>query len=78
MNVTIPYKQEVIPFLDGLDPVAKAIGAVNTIVFKDDKRLGFNTDHVGFLNTLLNHLKPHPIKHSFWELAGLQKLFVMS
>ena len=59
MNVTIPYKQEVIPFLDELDPVAKAIGAVNTIVFKDDKRLGFNTDHIGFQNTLLNHLKPH-------------------
>jgi len=59
MNVTIPYKTEVIPFLNELDPVAKAIGAVNTIVFKDDKLLGYNTDYIGFQNTLLNHLKPH-------------------
>jgi shikimate dehydrogenase len=59
MNVTIPYKQKVIPFLDELDPVAKAIGAVNTIVFKDNKRLGYNTDHIGFQKTLTNHLKPH-------------------
>ena len=56
MNVTIPYKQKVIPFLDELDPVAKAIGAVNTIVFKDNKRLGYNTDHIGFQKILLNHL----------------------
>ena len=73
MNVTIPYKQEVIPFLDGLDPVAKAIGAVNTIVFKDDKRLGFNTDHVGFLNTLLNHLKPHHNKALVLGTGGASK-----
>ena len=73
MNVTIPYKQEVIPFLDELDPVAKAIGAVNTIVFKDDKRLGFNTDHVGFLNTLLNHLKPHHNKALVLGTGGASK-----
>ena len=58
MNVTIPYKQEVIPFLDVLDPVAKAIGAVNTIVFENNKRLGYNTDYIGFQNSLLHFLKP--------------------
>ena len=73
MNVTIPYKQEVIPFLDELDPVAKAIGAVNTIVFKDDKRLGFNTDHIGFQNTLLNHLKPHHNKALVLGTGGASK-----
>ena len=73
MNVTIPYKQEVIPFLDELDPVAKAIGAVNTIVFKDDKRLGYNTDHIGFQNTLLNHLKPHHNKAIVMGTGGASK-----
>ena len=73
MNVTIPYKQEVIPFLDELDPVAKAIGAVNTIVFKDDKRLGYNTDHIGFQNTLLNHLKPHHNKALVLGTGGASK-----
>ena len=73
MNVTIPYKQEVIPFLDELDPVAKAIGAVNTIVFKDKKRLGYNTDHVGFQNTLLKHLKPHHNKALVLGTGGASK-----
>ena len=73
MNVTIPYKQEVIPFLDELDPIAKAIGAVNTIVFKDKKRLGYNTDHVGFQNTLLKHLKPHHNKALVLGTGGASK-----
>jgi len=73
MNVTIPYKQEVIPFLDELDPVAKAIGAVNTIVFKNNKRLGYNTDHIGFQNTLLNYLKPHHDKALVLGTGGASK-----
>ncbi len=73
MNVTIPYKQEVIPFLDEIDPVAKAIGAVNTIVFKDNKRLGYNTDHIGFQNTLLNYLKPHHDKALVLGTGGASK-----
>ena len=73
MNVTIPYKQKVIPFLDELDPVAKAIGAVNTIVFKDNKRLGYNTDYIGFQNTLLNHLKPHHNKALVLGTGGASK-----
>jgi len=73
MNVTIPYKQEVIPFLDEIDPVGKAIGAVNTIVFKDNKRLGYNTDHIGFQNTLLNYLKPHHDKALVLGTGGASK-----
>ena len=73
MNVTIPYKQKVIPFLDELDPVAKAIGAVNTIVFKDNKRLGYNTDHIGFQKILLNHLKPHHDKALVLGTGGASK-----
>ena len=48
LNVTIPYKESVIPFLDGLDPIAEKIGAVNTIVFDGDKKIGYNTDAFGF------------------------------
>lgn len=53
MNVTIPYKQEVMPFLDGLDEVSQAIGAVNTIVFnKDGTTTGYNTDYIGFQKSI--------------------------
>jgi len=52
LNVTIPYKEEVIPFLDEIDPSAKKIGAVNVIKFQDGKRKGFNTDMDAFYETL--------------------------
>jgi len=52
MSVTIPYKQEVIPFLDELDPACAAIGAVNCIQLRDGRRKGFNTDYIGFKNSL--------------------------
>jgi shikimate dehydrogenase len=48
LNITHPCKQAVIPLLDGLSDDAKAIGAVNTVVFKDGKRIGHNTDWWGF------------------------------
>ena len=47
INVTIPYKQTVIPYLDSVSPVAQKIGAVNTIVNKDGKLYGYNTDYHG-------------------------------
>ncbi|WP_405207630.1 shikimate dehydrogenase family protein [Aquimarina sp. LLG6339-5] len=53
MNVTIPYKEEVIPFLDSLDPTAKEIGAVNVIKFnKNGKLTGYNSDYYGFTESL--------------------------
>ena len=52
INVTIPYKEAVIPFLDFIDEGAKAIGAVNTIVNKAGKLYGYNTDFYGLLNLL--------------------------
>ena len=48
VNVTIPYKKLVIPYCDKVEPRAAAIGAVNTLVNRDGKLLGFNTDYDGF------------------------------
>lgn len=48
LNVTIPYKEAVIPYLDQIDPEAAAIGAVNTIAFQNGKTYGYNTDTYGF------------------------------
>jgi len=53
LNVTIPHKVAVIPFLDELDPLAEKIGAVNTIVNDDGTLTGYNTDATGFLQALL-------------------------
>lgn len=47
INVTIPYKEAVIPYLDYIDPFAEKIGAVNTIVNRDGKLYGYNTDFLG-------------------------------
>ncbi|MGB0777674.1 MAG: shikimate dehydrogenase family protein [Flavobacteriaceae bacterium] len=58
MNVTIPYKEEVIPFLDELDQDAQEIGAVNTIRFKEGAMKGFNTDAYGFDMAVSPLLKP--------------------
>ncbi len=51
-NITIPYKEKIIPLLDELDPLAATIGAVNTVQFNDGKAKGFNTDGSGFLRSL--------------------------
>ena len=60
VNVTIPYKEEVIPFLDKLDETAKNIGAVNTIKFTKRGNLkGYNSDVVGFENSIKPLLKKH-------------------
>ena len=56
INVTIPYKQDVIPYLSEIDETAKAIGAVNTIVNKNGKLYGYNTDFLG-LKSLIENAK---------------------
>ncbi len=57
-NVTIPHKIPIIPFLDALTPLAKAIGAVNTLYFENDRLIGDNTDGQGYLASL-SHEFPH-------------------
>ena len=52
INVTIPYKEAVIPYLDEIDEPAKKIGAVNTIVKRGEKLYGYNTDFSGMLSLI--------------------------
>ncbi len=52
-NVTIPHKVTIMPMLDGLDPLAEKVGAVNTVVNNDGNLRGYNTDAAGFLQALL-------------------------
>lgn len=74
LNVTIPYKQQIIPFLDSLDPTALEIGAVNTIRFTNSNTLkGFNTDAVGFENSLRPLLKKHHQKALILGTGGASK-----
>ncbi len=89
LNVTIPHKQNVMPFLDELTPTARAIGAVNTIYLREAKLVGDNTDAPGFLEDLKRFLaNPKSPNHqiskssivnrqSFWVPAGLRGLWCM-
>lgn len=53
VNVTIPYKVEVVPYLDRITPEAEMIGAVNTIVYENGELIGHNTDGTGYVRSLL-------------------------
>jgi len=60
LNVTIPYKKSVIPFLHELDESASEVGAVNVIKFaKDGRLIGYNSDVFGFEKSFLPFIKPH-------------------
>ena len=63
-NVTIPYKQEVIPYMDAVDPTAQKIGAVNVIKRVPDGLKGFNSDYFGFRTSLVSWMgeSSNPIK----------------
>ncbi|WP_179346355.1 shikimate dehydrogenase family protein [Winogradskyella ursingii] len=74
LNVTIPFKEAVIPLLDGLNKKANAIGAVNTIKITDENKLiGYNTDYYGFKNSLVPHLKNHHEKALILGTGGASK-----
>ena len=62
LNVTIPYKQQVIPFLDELEESARRVGAVNTIAFRQGRLIGYNTDVYGFGTSLNGFLAGDPIE----------------
>ena len=59
LNVTIPFKTAVIPFLDHIDAKAEKIGAVNTIVVSEGRTFGYNTDYEGFRVSLEQVLESH-------------------
>ncbi|MBK6950879.1 MAG: shikimate dehydrogenase [Crocinitomicaceae bacterium] len=59
LNVTIPYKEAVIPMLDELDESAKSVGAVNCIQIKNGKHVGYNTDVFGFRQMIKPFLESH-------------------
>ncbi|MDF2454782.1 MAG: aroE [Cytophagaceae bacterium] len=80
LNVTIPYKQEVIPFLDRLNDKAKAIGAVNVIKKEaDGTYTGYNSDYYGFKNSLEDFLtKPFPKKALVLGTGGASKAVIVA
>ena len=73
LNVTIPYKEQVIPYLDELDPTAEKIGAVNTIKFTKNGLKGYNTDAYGFKKSLQPLLQPHHTKALILGTGGASK-----
>lgn len=74
LNVTIPYKEAIIPYLDKLDKKAKKIGAINTIkITKKGKLKGFNTDYYGFKKALQPHLKTQHKKALILGTGGASK-----
>jgi shikimate dehydrogenase len=74
LNVTIPYKEAIIPFLDDLDTEAKKIGAVNTILItRYHKCIGYNTDYYGFKKSLQPHLQSHHRRALILGTGGASK-----
>lgn len=77
LNVTIPYKEQVIQYLDDIDQEAKEIGAVNTIQFRNVNgkitKKGYNTDVIGFRDSLLPLLKEHHKKALILGTGGASK-----
>lgn len=80
LSVTIPYKEQVIPYLHELDETAAQIGAVNAIRFirTADKLIlkGYNTDAIGFENSLKPHLKPQHNKALILGTGGASKAII--
>ncbi|MHA3788733.1 shikimate dehydrogenase family protein [Flavobacterium hauense] len=73
LNVTIPYKEEVLPLLDSVSKNAAIIGAVNTIIISKKGTKGYNTDHYGFRKALEPLLMPHHKKALILGTGGASK-----
>lgn len=75
-NVTIPYKEVIIPYLDSLDFHAEKIGAVNTIKIENEKKIGFNTDWIGFKKSIEPLLNSHHTKALILGTGGASKAVI--
>lgn len=77
LNVTIPYKQKVMSFLDEISPEARAIGAVNVIkvehIVKETKLTGYNSDVIGFVRSIEPFIQPHHKKALILGTGGASK-----
>lgn len=73
LNVTIPYKEQVIAYLDSMSPVVQEIGACNCIRIEDGQLIGHNTDVIGFSRSLLPKLKPHHKQALIFGTGGSAK-----
>ncbi len=72
-NVTIPYKESIIQFLNEIDSKAEKIGAVNTIKFTNKGTIGYNTDAYGFQKSIEPHLKKHHTNALILGTGGASK-----
>jgi shikimate dehydrogenase len=73
LNVTIPYKTSIIPYLDELDPLAAEIQAVNVIAFENGKTKGYNTDVYGFQQSIKPFLTFHHERALIFGTGGASK-----
>ena len=73
LNITIPYKKEIISQLDSFSDEAKLIGAVNTIKIEGSNLKGYNTDYYGFRDSLLNFIPHNKIKALVFGTGGASK-----
>lgn len=73
LSVTVPYKEQIIPYLDKLSPEAKEIGAVNCIHFLDGKSTGYNTDVFGFKTSIKPFLEPKHNRALIFGTGGSSK-----
>lgn len=79
LNVTIPYKEDVMPFLDKIKKKAREIGAVNTIkVTKKGRLIGYNTDYYGFYKSIKPAIKPYHMSALILGTGGASKAIAYS
>lgn len=78
VNVTVPYKENIVKYLDIISLPAKKIGAVNTIVNKNGKLFGFNTDYYGFLKSISEKIAPKNKNVFMLGCGGVAKAIALS
>ena len=78
VNVTIPHKENIVKYLDQISAEAKKIGAVNTIVNKNGKLSGFNTDYYGFLKSISEKITPRNKNVLMLGCGGVAKAIALS